>query len=42
MQEAQGWFFQDPEKMRQARDMEMTSCRRLQKLGAPMVNAGTY
>lgn len=32
MQDAQGWFFQDPDKMREARDMEMRSCRRLDEL----------
>lgn len=31
-QSAQGFFFQDEEKMRQARSMEMKSCRRLQDL----------
>jgi DnaJ family protein B protein 12 len=32
MQEAQGWFFQDVEKMNQARSMELGSCRRLDDL----------
>jgi len=31
--EAQGWFFQDPEKMHQARTMEMKSCRKLESMG---------
>ncbi|KAI9696975.1 MAG: hypothetical protein M1836_004936 [Candelina mexicana] len=32
MQEAQGWFFQDADKMDEARTMEMRSCRRLDDL----------
>jgi len=32
--DAQGWFFQDPEKMQKARDMELRSCRRLDELSA--------
>lgn len=32
IQEAQGWFFPDFEKMKQARDMELKSCRRLEQL----------
>ncbi|KAI9780876.1 MAG: hypothetical protein M1839_006503 [Geoglossum umbratile] len=32
MQDAQGWFFQDTEKMDQARSMELRSCRRLDDL----------
>jgi DnaJ family protein B protein 12 len=32
MQDAQGWFFQDVEKMNQARSMELRSCRRLDDL----------
>ncbi|PWY86170.1 DUF1977-domain-containing protein [Aspergillus heteromorphus CBS 117.55] len=32
MQEAQGWFFPDVEKMKEARAMELKSCRRLQSL----------
>ncbi|KAJ5105459.1 Chaperone protein dnaJ [Penicillium alfredii] len=32
MQEAQGWFFPDVEKMKEARAMELTNCRRLDKL----------
>jgi DnaJ family protein B protein 12 len=31
--EAQGWFFQDPEKMQRARNMEMKSCRKLDSMG---------
>lgn len=31
--QAQGWFFQDPEKMQVARDYEMPSCKRLNQLG---------
>lgn len=33
--EAQGWFFQDVEKMRLARNLEMRSCRRLEEFGFP-------
>lgn len=32
MQEAQGWFFPDVEKMKEARAMELKSCRRLEQL----------
>jgi DnaJ family protein B protein 12 len=32
MQDAQGWFFQDDEKMTRARNMEMSSCRKLNEL----------
>jgi DnaJ family protein B protein 12 len=32
MQDAQGWFFPDVEKMKQARAMELKSCRRLDSL----------
>lgn len=32
IQDAQGWFFPDVEKMKQARAMEMKSCRRLDSL----------
>ena len=32
MEEAQGWFFPDVEKMTRARNMAMKSCRRLQDL----------
>ena len=35
MQEAQGWFFQDVDKMRNARNLEMRSCRRLDELHVP-------
>jgi DnaJ family protein B protein 12 len=31
--EAQGWFMQDAEKMQQARNMEMKSCKRLDSMG---------
>ena len=31
--DAQGWFFQDPDKMQKARNMEMASCKRLQNMG---------
>ncbi|CZR59599.1 related to HLJ1 protein [Phialocephala subalpina] len=31
--EATGWFYQDAEKMQQARTMEMKSCRRLDSMG---------
>lgn len=31
--QAQGWFYQDGEKMAQARKMEMKSCRRLDGMG---------
>ncbi|KAI1635466.1 hypothetical protein F4809DRAFT_451061 [Biscogniauxia mediterranea] len=30
---AQGWFSEDPDKMKIARDFEMTSCKRLDSLG---------
>jgi DnaJ family protein B protein 12 len=33
LNDAQGWFFQDPEKMQRARNMEMKSCRRLDSMG---------
>ncbi|KAI4151919.1 MAG: hypothetical protein L6R39_001933 [Caloplaca ligustica] len=33
MDDAQGWFFQDVEKMREARNYEMRSCRRLEEWG---------
>lgn len=35
MDEAQGWFFQDAEKMRLARNLEMRNCRRLEEFGFP-------
>lgn len=31
--QAQGWFYQDTEKMQRARDMEMKSCKRLDEMG---------
>lgn len=37
--EATGWFYQDAEKMQQARTMEMKSCRRLDSMG---VGRGGY
>jgi DnaJ family protein B protein 12 len=33
LQEAQGWFFPDVEKMKQARSLELRSCKRLDDLG---------
>lgn len=33
MDDAQGWFFQDVDKMREARNYEMRSCRRLDEWG---------
>ena len=33
IEDAQGWFFQDVEKMRRARNMEMKNCRRLESFG---------
>lgn len=33
MEDAQGWFFQDENKMRAARNLEMRSCRRLEAYG---------
>ncbi|KAI4117571.1 MAG: hypothetical protein LQ345_002225 [Seirophora villosa] len=33
MDDAQGWFFQDVEKMREARSYELRSCRRLDEWG---------
>jgi DnaJ homolog subfamily B member 12 len=35
VEQAQGWFFQDPEKMEIARKFEMRSCKRLETLGVP-------
>lgn len=32
-EEAQGWFFQDPDRMREARAFEMRSCRQLDSFG---------
>jgi DnaJ family protein B protein 12 len=34
IQDAQGWFFPDVEKMKAARSMELKSCRRLDSLKA--------
>lgn len=31
--EAQGWFFQDLDKIREAHDLEMRNCKRLEELG---------
>ncbi|MCJ1444901.1 MAG: hypothetical protein MMC23_005404 [Stictis urceolatum] len=36
VQEAQGWFFQDVDKMNQARSLEMRSCQRLRDLGVQL------
>ena len=33
MEEAQGWFFQDADRMREARSFDMRSCRRLDSFG---------
>lgn len=33
MEDAQGWFIQDAEKMRQARNYDMKNCKRLDQLG---------
>lgn len=32
MNEAQGWFFQDPDKMQRARTMEMKNCKKLDEM----------
>ena len=32
-QQAQGWFYQDVEKIKQAKNMEMKSCKRLDSMG---------
>lgn len=37
--EAQGWFFQDEDKIRKARNLDMRSCRRLQEVG---LSTGSY
>lgn len=34
IQDAQGWFFPDVEKMKEAREMELKSCQRLNELKA--------
>lgn len=39
MDEAQGWFFQDADKMQEARNLDMRSCRRLQEFG---LSPGNY
>ena len=39
MDEAQGWFFQDADKMQEARNLDMRSCRRLQEFG---LSPGSY
>lgn len=36
--EAQGWFFEDADKMQEARNLDMRNCRRLQEFGLPMGN----
>lgn len=36
MEDAQGWFFPDENKMRAARNLEMRSCRRLEAYGFSM------
>lgn len=36
MNEAQGWFFQDPDKIREARNLAMTSCNRLTDMRLPL------
>jgi DnaJ family protein B protein 12 len=33
LDKAQGWFFPDPDKMKIARDFEMSSCKRLDSIG---------
>jgi DnaJ homolog subfamily B member 12 len=33
VEDAQGWFFQDADKMDVARNFDLTSCKRLRKLG---------
>lgn len=38
--DAQGWFFQDPDKMQQAREMEMRACKKLESLG--VIARGSY
>ena len=35
MQDAQGWFFQDADRMREARNLDLRSCRRLDELRVP-------
>ena len=36
MQGAQGWFFQDPDKIREARNLAMTSCNKLTEMRLPL------
>ncbi len=38
LEDAQGWFFQDPDKMRDARNYDMRHCRRLDEWGLPRSN----
>jgi hypothetical protein len=38
VQEAQGWFFPDAEKLKEARSMELKSCRRLNALNGKLHN----
>jgi hypothetical protein len=33
LNEAQGWFFQDPDKMKEARGMDMKACKKLEAMG---------
>ncbi len=33
VEEAQGWFFPDVDKMQAAREFDMKGCRRLEELG---------
>ncbi len=42
MNEAQGWFVQDVEKMNRARSLEMSSCKKLDALGMSRVSYQTY
>jgi DnaJ family protein B protein 12 len=42
MQDAQGWFFSDEERLKEAREMDLTNCVRLRNLGAPLPNVGAY
>ena len=38
LQDAQGWFFQDTDKMREAMSLELRNCRRLDELRVPRSN----
>ena len=38
MDDAQGWFFQDGEKMHRARNMDMKNCKRLEELKVARTN----